>query len=120
MSAYGGPGAYVAIYLVDAQGRFHSTLRVAGTRAKYHRHLREWSRGRATETARIEAQMGREIAGTFTGTEARLHAVPLDVLDASGKWRYAGGRLALRFEGRGRGMLWKSDVEVIYSVRTAE
>lgn len=32
----------------------------------------------------------------------------------------AGGRLVLRFDGRGRGMLWKSDVEVIYSVRTAE
>lgn len=31
----------------------------------------------------------------------------------------AGGRLVLRFEGRGRGMLWKSDVDVIYSVRAA-
>jgi hypothetical protein len=36
---YGGNGAYLAIYLVDAQGRFHSTLRVAGGKAKYYTHL---------------------------------------------------------------------------------
>ncbi|MDI1345637.1 MAG: DUF2271 domain-containing protein [Pseudolabrys sp.] len=45
LKGYGGNGAYLAIYLTDAQGKFHSTLRVAGGKAKYHSHLRDWSRG---------------------------------------------------------------------------
>lgn len=45
LKSYGGNGAYLAIYLTDAQGKFHSTLRVAGQKAKYHSHLRDWSRG---------------------------------------------------------------------------
>lgn len=45
LKSYGGNGAYLAIYLTDAQGKFHSTLRVAGRKAKYHGHLRDWSRG---------------------------------------------------------------------------
>ena len=45
LKPYGGNGAYLAIYLTDAQGKFHSTLRVAGRKAKYHSHLRDWSRG---------------------------------------------------------------------------
>jgi hypothetical protein len=45
LKGYGGNGAYLAIYLTDAQGKFHSTLRVAGRKAKYHSHLRDWSRG---------------------------------------------------------------------------
>jgi hypothetical protein len=45
LKSYGGNGAYLAIYLTDAQGKFHSTLRVAGRKAKYFSHLRDWSRG---------------------------------------------------------------------------
>lgn len=45
LKSYGGNGAYLAIYLTDAQGKFHSTLRVAGRKAKYHSQLRDWSRG---------------------------------------------------------------------------
>lgn len=76
LSAYGGPGAYVAIYLVDPQGRFHSTLRLAGARAKYHRHLRDWARGRATETARIDG-----ITGASVGSGQTLR-VAVNVADA--------------------------------------
>jgi hypothetical protein len=32
----------------------------------------------------------------------------------------AGGRLVLRFEGRGHGMLWRADVDVLYAVRVPE
>jgi hypothetical protein len=31
-----------------------------------------------------------------------------------------GGRLVLRFEGRGHGMLWRADVDVLYAVRMPE
>jgi hypothetical protein len=45
--------------------------------------------------ANLEARIGRDIAGRFAGSDIHLAAVPLDLLDASGSWRYAGGRLTL-------------------------
>ncbi len=45
--------------------------------------------------ADLSARIGKDIAGTFTGTDVRLAAVPLDLLDASGDWRFAGGRLTI-------------------------
>jgi len=54
---------------------------------------------------RLDARIGRDIAGSFAGSEVRLNAVPLDLLDTAGKWRYANGRLtvsdaAFRLEDR--------------------
>jgi hypothetical protein len=44
----------------------------------------------------LKARLGeRDIAGTFDGAEVRLNAVPLDLREASGRWRYAGGALTL-------------------------
>jgi hypothetical protein len=44
----------------------------------------------------LDAQLGgMEIAGTFSEADVRLAAVPLDLLGANGRWRYAGGALAL-------------------------
>jgi hypothetical protein len=43
----------------------------------------------------LSAQIGKDIAGRFAGTDVRLGAVPLDVLGATGEWRYADGRLTL-------------------------
>jgi hypothetical protein len=43
----------------------------------------------------LSAQIGKDIAGRFAGTDVRLSAVKLDVLGATGAWRYANGRLAL-------------------------
>lgn len=45
--------------------------------------------------ANLDARIGRDVAGRFAGTDVRLAAVPLDVLDASGQWRFADGRLTL-------------------------
>ncbi|MBS7792671.1 DUF2271 domain-containing protein [Roseococcus sp. SDR] len=73
---YGGNGAYLAIYLVDPQGRFHSTLRVAGTKTKYHTHLSAWARGRAAEAARIDG-----ITGASVGS-GRTLSVTVDIADA--------------------------------------
>ncbi len=44
---------------------------------------------------RIDARIADEIEGSFSGTDAKLFAVPLDLLEASGKWRFADGRLDL-------------------------
>ena len=41
---YGGNGAYLALYLTDAKGAYVRTLWVAGGKAKYHKHLSDWSR----------------------------------------------------------------------------
>jgi len=76
LRAYGGNGAYLAIYLVDAQGRFHSTLRVAGGKAKYYSHLSAWARGRTSETARIDG-----ITGASVGSGQTLR-VTVDIADA--------------------------------------
>lgn len=45
--------------------------------------------------SRLDARVGTEVAGRFAGSEVRLGAVPLDLLDAAGDWRYADGRLTL-------------------------
>jgi len=45
--------------------------------------------------AQLNAMLGKEVDGTFAGTELKLNAVPLDVYDASGKWHFAGGDLAI-------------------------
>lgn len=45
--------------------------------------------------ANLSARFGRDIAGRFAGTQVKLSAVPLDIVDAAGEWRYAGGRLTL-------------------------
>lgn len=44
---------------------------------------------------RIDAVAGSDVAGRFAGTEARLAAVPLDMTEAQGRWRYAGGVLTI-------------------------
>jgi len=43
----------------------------------------------------LNAMLGKEVDGTFAGTELKLNAVPLDVYDAAGKWHFAGGDLAI-------------------------
>jgi hypothetical protein len=45
--------------------------------------------------ANLNAQIGREVAGSFAGTQVLLAAVPLDLLDASGTWGFANGRLTI-------------------------
>lgn len=45
--------------------------------------------------ADLSARLGDEIAGTFTGTDVLLAAVPLNILQAGGDWRFANGALEL-------------------------
>ncbi len=39
----------------------------------------------------LDAKLGRDIGGTFSGADIRLSAVPLDLTDTSGSWEYRGG-----------------------------
>src|SRR5690606_17100630 len=45
--------------------------------------------------ADLSAQLGRDISGSFSQADVRLYAVPLDLLGASGSWRYRAGRLEI-------------------------
>jgi len=57
------------------------------------------------KVAELKANIGKDIAGRFIGTDVFLNAVPLDIFAAEGDWRYADGRLeitggAFRLEDR--------------------
>ncbi len=43
----------------------------------------------------LEARLGNEIAGTFTGADVALAAVPLNLERANGQWRFANGILSI-------------------------
>lgn len=43
----------------------------------------------------LAARIGKDVAGRFEGSDILLAAVPLDLLGASGAWRYADGALTL-------------------------
>lgn len=45
--------------------------------------------------ANLQARAGRDISGTFDGSNVSLFAVPLDLRAIEGRWRYAGGILTL-------------------------
>lgn len=45
--------------------------------------------------ARLEGELGGELAGRIEQADMRLDGVPLDVFDASGSWRYSEGILTL-------------------------
>lgn len=76
LTNYGGNGAYLAIYLTDAQGKFHSTLHVAAPKAKYHQHLRDWARGNGSARRSIDGLTGASVGS------GRSLKVSVDVADA--------------------------------------
>lgn len=43
----------------------------------------------------LTARLGRDFSGDFTGLEGRLAAVPLDLEQGTGQWRYAKGALTI-------------------------
>lgn len=58
---YGGDGAYLAMYLTDAQGKYAGTLWVAGGKAKYYKHLRDWNRLSAGDGKRLAGITGASV-----------------------------------------------------------
>ena len=81
MKNYGGNGAYLAIYLTDAQGKFQSTLHVSGGKTKYYKHLRDWNRGRASARQNIDGITGASVG---SGQTLKLSVDVADALIAAG------------------------------------
>ena len=73
---YGGNGAYVAAYLTDAKGAYVRTLWVAGGKAKYHKHLSDWSRLSAGDAKRLDGMTGASVGA------GRVLKVTADLADA--------------------------------------
>jgi hypothetical protein len=73
LKAYGGNGAYLAIYITDASGKLQQTVRVAGSKAKYHRNLSAWYR---QSGGRLDGSTGASVGSGQT------LAVSLDIADA--------------------------------------
>lgn len=63
---YGGNGAYVALYVTDAAGKYRGTLWMAGGKAKYHRHLSDWQRMSGGAAAEIDGITGASIGSGKT------------------------------------------------------
>ena len=73
---YGGDGAYLALYLTDANGDYVRTLWVAGKKSKYHKHLTDWYRAAGSDRTRIDG-----ITGASVGAGRNLE-VTVDLADA--------------------------------------
>ncbi len=115
------PGSSGAIFKSDARGlrvsAGASNLALAGTLGTTPVRLRSGAVGLAwpgnlavrnidvsagplnkpttLKIAQLNAVLGKVTTGTFAGTDLKLYAVPLDVFDAAGKWRFAGGDLSV-------------------------
>lgn len=76
LNAYGGNGAYLAIYVTDAAGAYKGTLWFAGGKSKYYSHLSGWERASGGRLAEISG-----ITGASVGA-GRTLKVTLDLADA--------------------------------------
>jgi hypothetical protein len=79
LKEYRGKGAYLAIYLTDTDGQYQRTLWVAGKKAKYYRHLRDWSRGGGAQRAEFDGLTGASVgSGESLTVEVELEPALLD------------------------------------------
>lgn len=58
---YYGPNTYLAVYLTKPNGRYDSTIWVAGSRTGYYRHLRTWYRDIAQAGGSIDGITGASV-----------------------------------------------------------
>ncbi|MBR9857999.1 MAG: DUF2271 domain-containing protein [Gammaproteobacteria bacterium] len=68
LKGYNGDGAYMAIYLTDADGRYQDTLWVAGRKSKYYKHLKDWARGGGMKRAEYDGKTGASLTSGHTLT----------------------------------------------------
>ncbi|HSH47761.1 MAG TPA: DUF2271 domain-containing protein [Halomonas sp.] len=72
---YGGDGAYMALYLTDANGQYQGTLWIAGEKSKYYKHLRDWARGSGQRSSEYDG-----LTGASVGSGRTLN-ITLDIAD---------------------------------------
>ncbi|MGB8621538.1 MAG: DUF2271 domain-containing protein [Paracoccaceae bacterium] len=75
-SNFGYGGAYLALYVTDANGAYKGTLWMAGGRSQYYEHLRDWYRATAGNLSEING-----ITGASVGAGRSLK-ISLDLSDA--------------------------------------
>lgn len=79
---YSGNAAYLAVYLTDASGAYHSTLWVSGHKTKYYGTLRGWVQGvRQAGSVQLDGITGASVGGGETLT---VHASLADALIDAG------------------------------------
>lgn len=76
LNSYGGDGAYLVLYVTDAQGAYAGTLWMAGGKSKYYDHLGDWYRATGGDPAEING-----ITGASVGAGRSLE-ITLDLADA--------------------------------------
>lgn len=76
LNNYGGNGAYLAVYVTDANKAYVGSLWMAGSKSKYYRHLADWYRATGGDTAQVNG-----ITGASVGSGRTLE-VTLDLADA--------------------------------------
>jgi hypothetical protein len=76
LNDYGGDGAYLALYVTDTKGAYAGSLWVAGGKAKYYEHLRDWYRATSGKPAEINGITGASIGA------GRSLKITLDLADA--------------------------------------
>ncbi len=76
MADYGGPGAYLAVYVTDASGAYAGSLWMAGGKSKYYKHLTDWTRLTGGDVAQVDG-----ITGASVGAGRTLE-LTMDLADA--------------------------------------
>ncbi len=76
LNNYSGDGAYIVLYVTDAQGAYAGSLWMAGGKSKYYDHLSGWYRATGGNTAEIDG-----ITGASVGAGRTLD-ITLDLADA--------------------------------------
>ncbi len=66
LSSYGGDGAYLALYVTDAQGAYVGTVWMAGGKSKYYQHLGGWYRATGGNPAEINGITGASVGAGRT------------------------------------------------------
>ena len=81
LQSYRGDGAYLAIYVTDANGQYKSTLWVAGTKSKYYKSLRDWARGSGMKARALDGVTGASVG---SGRELKVTVEVADALIDAG------------------------------------
>jgi len=66
LARYDGSGAYLAIYLADAHGRYRKTIWVAGRNARYYFELPGWARGSRLRPSEYDGMTGASVTSGHT------------------------------------------------------
>ncbi len=61
MKNYRGPGAYLVMYVTDANGTYQGTLWMAGSKSKYYKHLPGWFRATGGDLAQVSGITGASV-----------------------------------------------------------